>query len=314
MGALLFPGQGSQIVGMGSEFFNNFEKVKKIFSAADEKLNFPISKLILNGPEDKLQLTQNTQPAILTVSYSIFRIMVDEFGFDLKQIKFFAGHSLGEYSALVCAESLNFLDALYLLNERGKAMQEAVPLGKGAMIAVLGINIDEVKNLIQISQNDRSGICEIANDNAEGQVIVSGDSDNIKNFQKFLKEKKIKSIPLKVSAPFHCALMKKAAESMREKINNTNFNDPKFNIVSNVKALPENKAKNIKNLLIDQIFNTVRWRESIINISVNGVSNFIEIGPGKVLTGMVKRTLSNPKSFSINSIADIKNLENEFKK
>ncbi len=314
MGALLFPGQGSQIVGMGSEFFNNFEKVKKIFSAADEKLNFPISKLILNGPEDKLQLTQNTQPAILTVSYSIFRIMVDEFGFDLKQIKFFAGHSLGEYSALVCAESLNFLDALYLLNERGKAMQEAVPLGKGAMIAVLGINIDEVKNLIKISQNDRSGICEIANDNAEGQVIVSGDSDNIKNFQKFLKEKKIKSIPLKVSAPFHCALMKKAAESMREKINNTNFNDPKFNIVSNVKALPENKAKNIKNLLIDQIFNTVRWRESIINISVNGVSNFIEIGPGKVLTGMVKRTLSNPKSFSINSIADIKNLENEFKK
>ena len=314
MGALLFPGQGSQIVGMGSEFFNNFEKVKKIFNEADEKLNFPISKLILNGPEDKLQLTQNTQPAILTVSYSIFKIMVDEFGFDLKQIKFFAGHSLGEYSALVCAESLNFLDALYLLNERGKAMQEAVPLGKGAMIAVLGINIDEVKNLIQKSQNDRSGICEIANDNAEGQVIVSGDSDNIKNFQMFLKEKKIKSIPLKVSAPFHCSLMKKAAERMREKINNTNFNDPKFNIVSNVKALPDNKAKNIKNLLIDQIFNTVRWRESIINISVNGVSNFIEIGPGKVLTGMVKRTLSNPKSFSINSIADIKNLENGFKK
>ena len=149
MGALLFPGQGSQIVGMGSEFFQNFEKVKKIFNEADEKLNFPISKIILKGPEQTLQLTQNTQPAILTVSYSIFKIMVEEFDFDLKQIKFFAGHSLGEYSALVCAESLNFLDALYLLNERGKAMQEAVPLGKGAMIAVLGINIDEVKNLIQ---------------------------------------------------------------------------------------------------------------------------------------------------------------------
>ena len=314
MGALLFPGQGSQIVGMGSEFFNNFEKVKKIFNEADEKLNFHISKLILNGPEEKLQLTQNTQPAILTVSYSIFRIMVDEFDFDLKQIKFFAGHSLGEYSALVCAESLNFLDALYLLNERGKAMQEAVPLGKGAMIAVLGIKIDEVKNLIQKSQIDRSGVCEIANDNAEGQVIISGDSDNIKKFQIFLKEKKIKSIPLKVSAPFHCSLMKPAAERMSEKINNTNFIDPKFNIVSNVKALPENDAKNIKSLLIDQIFNTVKWRESIINISKNGVSNFVEIGPGKVLTGMVKRTLSNAKSFSINSIADIKNLKNEFKK
>ena len=314
MGALLFPGQGSQIVGMGSEFFNNFKKVKKIFNEADEKLNFPISKLILNGPEDKLQLTQNTQPAILTVSYSIFRVMVDEFGFDLKQIKFFAGHSLGEYSALVCAESLNFLDALFLLSERGKAMQEAVPLGKGAMIAVLGIKIDEVKNLIHKSQNDRSGICEIANDNAEGQVIISGDSDNVKKFQIFLKERKIKSIPLKVSAPFHCSLMKPAAERMSEKINNTNFIDPKFAIVSNVKALQENKAKNIKSLLIDQIFNTVKWRESIIYIAENGVSNFVEIGPGKVLTGMVKRTLSNVKSFSINSIADIKNLTNEFKK
>ena len=193
--------------------------------------------------------------------------MVEEFNFDLKQIKFFAGHSLGEYSALVCAGSLNFHDALYLLHERGKAMQEAVPLGKGAMLAVLGINIDEVRELILKFQNNRAGICEIANDNAEGQVIISGDSESVKKFQLFIKEKKIKSIPLKVSAPFHCSLMKSAAESMREKINNTNFIDPKFNIVSNVKALPENDAKNIKNLLIDQIFKTVKWRESIIYIS-----------------------------------------------
>ncbi len=314
MGALLFPGQGSQIIGMGSEFFNNFTKVKRIFKEADEKLNFNISKIILNGPENKLQLTQNTQPAILTVSYSIFKILKEEFNFDLKQIKFFAGHSLGEYSALVCAGSLTFHDALYLLHERGKAMQEAVPLGKGAMIAVLGININEVRELILKFRNNRAGICEIANDNANGQVIISGDSESVKKFQLFIKEKRIKSIPLKVSAPFHCSLMKSAAESMREKINNTNFIDPKFNIVSNVKALPENDAKNIKSLLIDQIFNTVKWRESIINISKNGVSNFVEIGPGKVLTGMVKRTLSNAKSFSINSIADIKNLKNEFKK
>ena len=314
MGALLFPGQGSQIVGMGSEFFNNFIKVKKIFKEADEKLNFNISKVILNGPEDELQLTQNTQPAILTVSYSIFRILKEEFNFDLKQIKFFAGHSLGEYSALVCAGSLTFHDALYLLYERGKAMQEAVPLGKGAMIAVLGININEVRDLILKFRNIRAGICEIANDNAKGQVIISGDSESVKKFQLFIKEKKIKSIPLKVSAPFHCSLMKSAAESMREKINNTNFIDPKFNIISNVKALPETEAKNIKNLLIDQIFKTVKWRESIIYISNKGVSNFIEIGPGKVLNGMVKRTLTNAKSFSINSIADIKNLVNEFKK
>ena len=293
MGALLFPGQGSQIVGMGSEFFNNFDKVKKIFNEADEKLNFSISKLILNGPEDKLQLTQNTQPAILTVSYSIFKIMVEEFNFDLKQIKFFAGHSLGEYSALVCAESLNFHDALYLLHERGKAMQEAVPVGKGAMLAVLGTKIDEVRNYIQKSQNKRSGVCEIANDNAEGQVIISGDSESINTFQLFLKEKKVKSIPLKVSAPFHCSLMKPAAESMSEKIKKTNLANPKFDIISNVKALPVNDAKTIKNLLIDQIFNTVKWRESIINISENGASNFIEIGPGKVLIGIVKSTLTN---------------------
>jgi [acyl-carrier-protein] S-malonyltransferase len=314
MFSLIFPGQGSQIIGMGSEFFNNFTKVKSIFKEADEKLNFNISKIILNGPEDKLQLTQNTQPAILTVSYSIFQILKEEFNFDLKQIKFFAGHSLGEYSALVCAGALNFHDALYLLYERGKAMQEAVPLGKGAMIAVLGINISEVRELILKFQNNRTGICEIANDNAKGQVIISGDSESVKKFQLFIKEKKIKSIPLKVSAPFHCSLMKSAAESMREKINNTNFIDPKFNIISNVKALPETDAKNIKNLLIDQIFKTVKWRESIIYISNKGVSNFIEIGPGKVLNGMVKRTLTNVKSFSINSIADIKNLVNEFKK
>ena len=314
MGALLFPGQGSQIIGMGSEFFNNFTKVKRIFKEADEKLKFNISKIILNGPEDKLQLTQNTQPAILTVSYSIFQILKEEFNFDFKQIKFFAGHSLGEYSALVCAGSLNFHDALYLLYERGKAMQEAVPLGKGAMIAVLGININEVRELILKFQNNNTGVCEIANDNAKGQVIISGDSESVKKFQLFIKEKKIKSIPLKVSAPFHCSLMKSAAESMREKIDNTNFIDPKFNIISNVKALPETDARNIKNLLIDQIFKTVKWRESIIYISNKGVSNFIEIGPGKVLNGMVKRTLTNVKSFSINSIADIKNLINEFKK
>ncbi len=313
MGALLFPGQGSQIVGMGSEFYNNFKKAKQIFNEADEKLNFPISKIILNGPEDKLQLTQNTQPAILTVSYTIFKIMVEEFDFNLNKIKFFAGHSLGEYSALVSAGSLNFGDALYLLHERGKAMQEAVPLGKGAMIAVLGLKIEKVKEFIQMSRNDESGVCEVANDNAEGQVIVSGDSDTIKKFQLFLKENKTKSIPLKVSAPFHCSLMKPAAKSMSEKINNTTFMNPKFEIITNVKALPESDAKNIKSLLIDQIFNTVKWRESIINISKKGISNFIEIGPGKVLTGMVKRTLTNVKSFSINSIADIKNLKNEFK-
>ena len=313
MSALLFPGQGSQVVGMGSEFYNNFKVVKKIFNQADEKLNYSISKLILEGPEDKLQLTQNTQPAILTVSYSIFRVLKDEFGFDLKNFKFFAGHSLGEYSALVCSNSLGFDDALYLLHERGKAMQEAVPLGEGSMIAVLGIKIEELINLLK-QIDTKKGICEIANDNAVGQVIVSGNKQKVELLQGFLKEKKIKSIPLKVSAPFHCSLMKPAAKIMEEKIQKTDFKNPLFNIVNNVTATPETNSDNIKRLLIEQIFSTVNWRESIINISKAGVKDFIEIGPGKALTGMVKRTIKEANCFSINTITDIKNLVNEFKR
>ena len=313
MSALLFPGQGSQVVGMGSEFYNNFEVVKKIFKQADEKLNYSISKLILEGPEDKLQLTQNTQPAILTVSYSIFRVLKDEFGFDLKNFKFFAGHSLGEYSALVCSNSLGFDDALYLLHERGKAMQEAVPLGEGSMIAVLGIKIEELINLLK-QIDTKKGICEIANDNAVGQVIVSGNKQKVELLQDFLKEKKIKSIPLKVSAPFHCSLMKPAAKIMEEKIQKTDFKNPLFNIVNNVTATPETNSDKIKRLLIEQIFSTVNWRESIINMSKAGVKDFIEIGPGKTLTGMVKRTIKEVNCFSINTITDIKNLANEFKR
>ena len=313
MSALLFPGQGSQVVGMGSEFYNNFEVVKKIFNQADEKLNYSISKLILEGPEDKLQLTQNTQPAILTVSYSIFRVLKDEFGFDLKNFKFFAGHSLGEYSALVCSNSLGFDDALYLLHERGKAMQEAVPLGEGSMIAVLGTKIEELANLLK-QIDTKKGICEIANDNAVGQVIVSGNKEKIELLLGFLKEKKIKSIPLKVSAPFHCSLMKPAAKIMEEKIQKTDFKNPLFNIVNNVTATPEINSDKIKKLLIDQIFSTVNWRDSIINIAKAGVKDFIEIGPGKALTGMVKRTIKEANCFSINTITDIKNLANEFKR
>ena len=312
MSALLFPGQGSQIVGMGSEFYNNFDIVKKIFKDADEKLNYSISKLILNGPEDQLQLTQNTQPSILTVSFSIFKVLKEEFNFDFNTFNYFAGHSLGEYSALVCSESLKFEDALYLLYERGKAMQEAVPVGKGSMLAILGAKIKDISDLLNSFKE--KGVCEIANDNADGQVIVSGDKDSVVSFQSLLKEKRIKSIPLKVSAPFHCSLMKSAADKMSYKIKNTNFRSPTHSILSNVTAKIEKNPENIKKLLIDQIFSTVKWRETIINISNEGVSNFVEIGPGKVLTGMVKRTVKNVNCFSINSIDDIKNLKNEFNK
>ena len=313
MSSLLFPGQGSQVVGMGSEFFNNFQLVKKIFKEADEKLNFSISKLILEGPSDQLQLTKNTQPAILTVSYSIYETLKKEFNFDFSSFKFFAGHSLGEYSALVCSGSLKFQDALYLLHQRGTAMQEAVPVGQGSMAAILGTKIDLIKEIINLNlkQND---ICEIANDNAEGQVIISGKKESVESIEKVLKEKKIKSIKLKVSAPFHCKLMKPAAEYMTNKIDNIEFKIPKHKIISNVTADSITDPEIIKKLLIKQIYSSVKWRESILRMSKEKVRNFIEIGPGKVLTGMVKRTIKDANCFSINSIADIKNLQNEFKK
>lgn len=313
MNALLFPGQGSQIVGMGSDFYKEFEIVKKIFSQADEKLNFSISKLILEGPENELQLTENTQPAILTVSFSIFSVMKKEFGINFDSFKYYAGHSLGEYSALVASDSLNFEDAIFLLNARGKAMQKAVPVGQGSMIAVLGTNTAELKNLIK-SNNEINSVCEIANDNAIGQIIVSGEKNSVENLQIILKKNKIKSIPLKVSAPFHCSLMKPAAEEMEEKIKSIKFLKPTKEILCNVNADINSSPEEIKKLLIQQIFSTVRWRESIEKMYEHGVKNFVEIGPGKVLTGMVKRTIKNTNCFSINTITDIKNLIDEFKK
>ena len=312
MNALLFPGQGSQVVGMGSEFYKNFKLVKEIFNEADEQLKYKISKIILEGPEEKLKLTENTQPAILTVSYAIFLVLKKEFNFDFKHTKFFAGHSLGEYSALVCADSLKFKDALYLLFERGKSMQNAVPIGKGAMIAVLGSQIGEIDGYLKKLNTD--GVCEIANDNAEGQIIISGDIEALNDFKNILKENKKKFIPLNVSAPFHCSLMKPAAINMKDKIDSINFKKPNYDIICNVTSKPENNPDIIKRLLFDQICSTVRWRESVINMSKENINNFIEIGPGKVLSGMVKRTVKNINCFSINSINDIKKIVDEFKK
>ena len=306
MNAILFPGQGTQIVGMGLEFYNNFKDVKQIFEEADDKLNYKLSKIILEGPESELKLTKNTQPAILTVSYAIFSTLKKEFNFDFKNTKYFAGHSLGEYSALVCSESLDFNDALFLLFERGKSMQQAVPVGEGSMIAVLGSKINELNNFI--NEIEINGVCEIANDNADGQTIISGDIKSINKLKDILKKNKKKFIPLNVSAPFHCSLMNSAADVMRDKINSVNFKKPKFDIICNVTSKPENNPENIKKLLIEQIYSTVRWRESIINMSNDKVSRFIEIGPGKVLSGMVKRTVKDINCFSVNTIDDIKKI------
>ena len=309
MKAILFPGQGSQVVGMGSEFYNNFSSVKEIFNSADEKLKFKLSKIILEGPEDQLKLTQNTQPAILTVSYAIFKILKEEFNYNFENTKYFAGHSLGEYSALLCAGSLSFEDALYLLFERGKSMQEAVPVGKGGMLAVLGSENEEIEDCIKKIKS--KGVCEIANDNAPGQIIVSGNIELIQELQNILKENKKKSIMLPVSAPFHCSLMNAAATNMKSKIENVNFIKPNYEIIANVTASPTNDPAEMKKLLVEQIYSKVRWRESILYMTNQNITEYLEIGPGKVLTGLVKRILPSTNSSSINSIEDIKNITNE---
>ena len=309
MRAILFPGQGSQVVGMGSEFYNNFPFVKELFSKADDQLKFKISKIILEGPEEELKLTQNTQPAILLVSYSIFSVLKKEFNFDISKVTYFAGHSLGEYSALLCANVISFEDALKLLFERGKSMQEAVPVGKGGMLAVLGSEINEVEKLIK--QIKSQGICEIANDNAPGQIIVSGNIEPINEFKIILKENKKKCIPLPVSAPFHCSLMNPSSDHMKKIIDKTNFLNSEFEIITNVNANPTTKSEDFKKLLVEQIYSKVRWRETIEFMNSKSVNEFIEIGPGKVLAGLVKRIKPDSKACSINSIDDIKSLDNE---
>ena len=310
MRALMFPGQGSQSIGMGLDLFKKFNYVKELFNFADDCLKKKISKIILEGPEDQLKLTQNTQPAIMIVSYSFFKVLQNELGIDIKHFQSFAGHSLGEYSALVCSNSLSFKDALFLLNERGKAMQNAVPVGKGGMVAVLGSDIKTLENLID--KLDKNGVCEIANDNSVGQIIVSGDVKSINSFKELLNDSKIKNIALPVSAPFHCSLMQKASKDMEEKINKIKFLKPEIPIVANVTAREESNPDIIKSLLVKQIFSKVRWRESMEFMSNSGINTFIEVGPGKVLTGLAKRIVKDKKIISINEIDNLELLKNEF--
>ena len=306
MKAIIFPGQGSQKAGMASEFQGNFKIVKDIFERGDEALNFSLSKIILNGSDEDLKKTEITQPAILITSFAIFSVLKKEFNYDLSKTKYIAGHSLGEYSALVASDSLSLEDGLKLVHERGKLMQAAVPQGEGAMLAVMGLDINELDKLIK--KFDKKGICEIANDNSPGQIILSGDKQTLVAFSNYLKVEKKRSIFLPVSAPFHCTLMKPAAERMKLYLEKTNFKNPNIQLISNVTALPVEKDSNIKDLLYKQIFSQVRWRESINFMINNDINDFIEIGPGKVLSGLVKRTNDTVLAKSITKIDDIKKL------
>ena len=307
--SVLFPGQGSQIVGMAREFYDNFDYVKNYFTEADDILKNKISNLVLDGPKENLDQTENTQPAIFLASYAIFQVVEKETNFNINKIKCFAGHSLGEYSALCCAEAINFEQTIKLLKDRGKSMQNALPKGEGGMIAVLGTAIDEIKKII--IESEAQNTCFVANDNSNGQIVISGKIKSLDSFSKILDSKKIKYIKLQVSAPFHCPLMNKASEEMKEKINSTIFNKPKVKIVSNVTAQPLDDPDQIKKLLIEQIEKPVRWRESVINMINIGAKQFIEIGPGKVLSGLVKRIDRNVKTNQVNNIGDIENLFND---
>ena len=306
MFSVVFPGQGSQEVGMGKIFYERYELVKNYFKEADETLNFPISKLILEGPKSDLDLTFNTQPAIFLISYSIFNVVKKEFNIDLNKADFFAGHSLGEYSALSCAGYIKFSDALKVLKVRGDAMQNAVPKGIGGMIAILATTIKVVENII--FSNKKNCNVQIANDNSEGQIVVSGKLKDLDTFAEILKSQGIRNIKLPVSAPFHCKLMSEATKIMRDEINKIEFNKGYNVLMSNVTADSIKNIPDIKNLLIEQIESRVRWRESIINMTKNGVNNFIEIGPGKVLSGLIKRINREVKVQSINNDKDIKSL------
>ena len=307
MFSVIFPGQGSQIVGMGKELSDNFDLVKNLFKEADEVLGIPLSRIILDGPKEELDLTINTQPAIFLISYSIFQVVKKEFGIDLNKAKYFAGHSLGEYSALSCAGYLDFKDTIKTLRVRGDAMQNSVPKGEGGMVAVLGSTVETIEKILK--DNHEKFSAQIANDNSDGQIVLSGKTFDLENLILTLKENSIKNIKLPVSAPFHCSLMNKATKIMTEELSKLNFKNSKNKLISNVTAKEVTNNEELKDLLIKQIENRVRWRESVINMIKDDIKHFIEIGPGKVLSGLVKRINREVKIDTINNQQDIENLK-----
>jgi [acyl-carrier-protein] S-malonyltransferase len=307
MFSVIFPGQGSQIVGMGKEFYDRFDFVKNLFKEADEVLGLPLSKIIIEGPKEELNLTANTQPAIFLISYSIFQVIKKEFNIDLYKAKFFAGHSLGEYSAIACAGYLNFQDTIKILKIRGEAMQNSIPKGEGGMVAVLGVTIENIEKILEDNKN--FFLAEIANDNSEGQIVLSGKNQDLEKLSDVLKANKIKNIKLPVSAPFHCSLMSKATNIMKEELIKLRFKKGSNPLISNITADEIFNEDELKDLLIKQIENRVRWRESVINMIDKGVNQFIEIGPGKVLAGLVKRINKEVIVSSINNEEDIKNIK-----
>ena len=303
--SIVFPGQGSQYLGMGKYLYDNFIVSKRIFDEIDDALDIKLTSIIFGEDADKLNLTENTQPAIMAVSIATLEALKKEKGIEIKNFNFCAGHSLGEYSALVAAESIKLSDAAKILKKRGQAMQNAVPIGQGAMAAILNIEVKDLERFI-IDNNFLS--IEISNDNCPGQCVISGKKEETDNLVNLIKnELKKKAITLPVSAPFHCKMMKPAADELQNFLKQFKINNPIIPIVSNVSVIPENTGSQIEKLLISCIYNRVRWREIVEFFNNNNISHCIECGPGKALTNMFKRFKFDIKCVKLDNIEDIKN-------
>jgi len=304
MFSVIFPGQGSQLVGMCSEFYAKHNIVKNIFNEADEILQYSLSKTILEGPAEELNKTEFTQPAIFLASYSIYKLVSEEFNINLHKAKYFAGHSLGEYSALACSGALDFAETLKILNKRGKAMQSAVPDNAGGMLVVINSSITEIEKIIANNKIE----CFIANDNSQNQIVISGLKESIVLLSNVLVKKKIKNIKIPVSAPFHCKLMHTATKEMEQELSKIKFKNLNVPIVSNVTAGEVNDKNLLPDLLLRQIEGRVRWRESINFMKNKNIKHFVEIGPGKVLSNMIRRSDKDLKVNAINNETDINEL------
>ncbi|MDB4080813.1 ACP S-malonyltransferase [Amylibacter sp.] len=299
MHAFLFPGQGAQTIGMGKDLAENFSVSKDVFEEVNDALEQDLSSLIWDGDIDTLTLTENAQPALMATSIAAVKALESE-GIEFNQASFIAGHSLGEYSALCAAGSLNIHDTAKLLRIRGKAMQDAVPIGIGAMAAILGLDFNTVNKIAKSIGNDQ--VCQAANDNDPGQVVISGHKEAVEQTIELAKAAGAKrAILLPVSAPFHCALMQPAADAMSEALGGIDLESPSVPLVANVKASQETNGSIIKELLIEQVTGSVRWRESIEYISFHGVTDVFEIGAGKALSGMVRRI---DREINVNQVFD----------